>query len=147
MPTSRIRSCNDSSPARPGRTDATRVVLVVDDDRAVALPIAHYFRRLGWSADVASERAEAEALAAHRRYDLAILDLHLAPWGDAGGLDVLDEIGEASPRTAVVMLSGHVSDDARREAERRGARAVLVKPQPLPELARVASALMETARA
>src|SRR5262245_60032613 len=145
MTTSRLRSSNDRSSAGPGRMDATPVVLVVDDDRAVALPIARYFRRLGWSADVASDRAEAEALAAHRRYDLAILDLHLAPWGDAGGLEVLDEIGEASPRTAVVMLSGHVSDAARREAERRGARAVLAKPQPLPELARVASALMEAA--
>src|SRR5262249_32904507 len=137
--------CNDRSSTRPGRRDAAPVVLVVDDDRAVALPIARYFRRLGWTADVASERAEAEALAAHRHYDLAILDLHLAPWGDAGGLEVLDEIGEASPRTPVLMLSGHISDDARREAERRGARAVLAKSQPLPELARVASALMEAA--
>jgi DNA-binding response OmpR family regulator len=147
MTTSCIRSRNDRSAGGAGRTDATRAVLVVDDDQAVALPIARYFRRLGWSADVASERAEAEALAAHRRYDLAILDLHLAPWGDAGGLEVLAEIGEASPRTPVVMLSGHVSDDARKEAERRGARAVLAKPQPLPELARFASALVEAARA
>jgi CheY-like chemotaxis protein len=145
MTTNRFGSRNAQSLARSCRTDATPVVLVVDDDRAVALPIARYFRRLGWTADVASERAEAEALAAHRRYDLAILDLHLAPWGDAGGLEVLDEIGEASPRTPVVMLSGHFSADAMREAERRGARAVLTKPQPLPELARVASALMETA--
>ena len=145
MTTRRIGSRDEGSAWAKG-TDAAPVVLVVDDDQAVALPIARYFRGLGWSADVASEREEAEALAAHRRYDLAILDLHLAPWGGAGGLEVLDEIGETSPSTAVVMLSGHFSDDAAREAERRGARAVLAKPQPLPELARLASALLEAPR-
>jgi CheY-like chemotaxis protein len=120
-------------------------VLVVDDDPAIAMPIARYFQGLGCSADVACEREEAEALAVHRRYDLAILDLHLTSWGGPGGLDVLAEIGEYSPRTAVVVLSGHVTDDTLREAERRGARAVLLKPQPLGELARVAFGFLGTA--
>jgi len=129
-----------SNPTLGGRV--APLVLVVDDDDAVALPIARYFRRLGCVTDVANEREEAEALAVYRRYDLAILDLHLASWGGPGGLDVLDEIRERSPGTTVVVLSGHVTDETLREAERRGARAVLSKPQPLSEIARVAFELV-----
>jgi PleD family two-component response regulator len=71
----RMRTAHESTPYPGHSGHGTPHVLVVDDDQAVAQPIASYFRRLGCATDVASEREEAEALAVYRRYDLAILDL------------------------------------------------------------------------
>jgi DNA-binding NtrC family response regulator len=119
-----MSTAHESTPYPRHSGHGTPHVLVVDDDQAVAQPIASYFRRLGCATDVASEREEAEALAVYRRYDLAILDLHFASWGGPGGLDVLDEIGEHSPGTAVVVLSGHVTHDTLGGAPGRPHRAL-----------------------
>jgi CheY-like chemotaxis protein len=113
-------------------------VLLVDDEPAISIPMASYFRQLGCSTQVAGEAEEAAALAVHRRYDLAILDLRLTRWGGGEGLQVIEEIRRGSPGAAIVVLSAYVDDDAEREARRRGADAVLRKPHPLPGVARVA---------
>jgi CheY-like chemotaxis protein len=113
-------------------------VLLVDDEPAISIPMASYFRQLGCSTQVAGEAEEAAALAVHRRYDLAILDLRLTRWGGGEGLQVIEEVRRGSPGAAIVVLSAYVDDDAEREARRRGADAVLRKPHPLPGVARVA---------
>jgi len=130
-------------PAPPCR----RRALLVDDERAVAQPMAAYLVQLGWTADVACEPEEAAALITHRDYDVAILDLNLTPWGGSEGLGVLTELRQRCAGTAIIVLSAYVSGEAEQEARRCGADAVLRKPLPLPELARLACALMGVARA
>jgi DNA-binding response OmpR family regulator len=117
-------------------------ILLLDDEQAILTPMARYFGKLGFTVDMASEAEEAEALISHRRYDLAILDLRLTKFSDAAGLDVLREVRKRDHWTSVIILSAHVSQDAEEEAVRLGADAVLRKPQPLPELAQLALALM-----
>jgi two-component system, response regulator PdtaR len=117
-------------------------VLLVDDEQAITAPMAHYFRQLGYTADVADEPELAGALAALRRYDLAILDLRLTRWGGCEGLGVLEEIRRTNPWTRVVLLSAHLDDDSETEARRRGVDAVLAKPMPLPSLARIGRGLV-----
>jgi CheY-like chemotaxis protein len=116
-------------------------VLLLDDEEAVLLPTARYFRNLGCTVDVAGEPEEAEALISHRRYDLAILDLRVTRFGGTEGLEVLREIRRRDHATKVIMLSAYVSPEVETEARALGASAVLRKPQPLPDLAHLAFAL------
>lgn len=121
---------------------ATRRILLLDDEQAILIPMSRYFDKLGFAVDMASEPEEAEALISHRRYDLAIIDLRLTKFSDAAGLEVLREIRKRDEETIVIILSAYASDAAQDEAIRLGAKAVLRKPQPLPELAQLALGLM-----
>ena len=125
-------------------TQAHRVrrALLVDDEVSISIPMSRYFRQLGFTTDVAGEVEEAEALALHYRYDLAILDLRLTQWGGGEGLQVVDELRKSNRGATIVMLSACVDEEVEREAKQRGADAVLRKPYPLPELARLAFQLM-----
>lgn len=120
----------------------TRRILLLDDEQAILIPMSRYFEKLGFAVDIASEAEEAEALISHRRYDLAILDLRLTKFSDAAGLEVLREIRKRDEHTSVIVLSAYASEAAQEEAIRLGAKAVLRKPQPLPELAQMALRLM-----
>jgi CheY-like chemotaxis protein len=116
-------------------------VLLLDDEEAVLLPTARYFRSLGCTVDVARESEEAEALISHRRYDLAILDLRVTPFGGTEGLEVLREIRRRDQATSVILLSAYISPEVEAEARALGASSVLRKPLPLPDLAHLAFAL------
>jgi CheY-like chemotaxis protein len=125
---------------------AHKRVLLLDDETSILLPMARYFRGLGCNVDVAREPEEAEALVLHRRYDLAILDLCLTRFGGTEGLEVLREIRRSDRGTRVILLSAYISSEVEEEAWALGADGVLRKPQPLPELAQLALALMGTSR-
>jgi CheY-like chemotaxis protein len=131
----------DASESRPPRAPS---VLLLDDEPAITLPVATYLRRLGWTTQVAAEAEEAMALAMFRRFDLAILDLCLTRWGGGGaeGLAVVEELRRLSPSTRILVLSAHVDADVDAEARRRGADAVLRKPQSLSVVASVGLRLM-----
>src|SRR5260370_35578356 len=64
-------------------------ILLLDDEEAILLPTAKYFRGLGCTVDMAREPEEAEALISHRRYDLVILDPRATRFGGAEGPRVL----------------------------------------------------------
>jgi CheY-like chemotaxis protein len=113
-------------------------ILLVDDEEAILLPIARYFRGLGCVVETAQEPEEAIALLRHRPYDLVLLDLRLTKFGTADGLDVLRDLRERVQPTSVIVLSAHISAEVEEEAIRLGASAVLRKPQNLPDLAQMA---------
>jgi CheY-like chemotaxis protein len=117
-------------------------VLLLDDEEAILLPTARYFRSLGCTVDMAREPEEAEALVSHRRYDLAILDLRVTRFGGTEGLEVLREIRRRDHATSVIVLSAYISPEVEEEARALGADSVIRKPQPLPHLAHLAFALM-----
>jgi DNA-binding response OmpR family regulator len=133
-----VKTPNPDGPKRA----LTRRILLLDDERAILMPMARYFSKLGFTVDMASEAEEAEALISHRRYDLAIIDLRLTRFSDASGLDVLREVRKRDHWTNVIILSAYASPEVEEEAVSLGADAVLRKPQPLPELAQLALALM-----
>jgi CheY-like chemotaxis protein len=138
-------------PAPPARGPMSKVpasskqVLLLDDEEAILLPTARYFRSLGCAVDMAREPEEAEALVNHRRYDLAILDLRVTRFGGTEGLEVLREIRRRDHSTSVIVLSAYISPEVEEEARALGADSVIRKPQPLPDLAHLAFALMGTA--
>jgi DNA-binding response OmpR family regulator len=123
-----------------------RQLLLLDDEEAILLPTAKYFRSLGWTVDLAREAEEGEALISHRHYDLAILDVRVTRFGGTGGLELLREIRRRDHRTSVIVLSAYMSTDMEAEARSLGAAAVLRKPQSLPDLAHLALTVMEGRR-
>ncbi len=122
---------------------AKKRILLLDDERAILVPIARYFRHLGCLVETAQAAEEAIALIRERRYDLALLDVRLSRLGGAEGLEVLRELRKSGAGTRVIMLSAYVSPEVEEEALRVGADAVLRKPQPLAELAKLAFRFME----
>lgn len=118
-----------------------RRVLIVDDERALLDAVSRYFEKLGCTVLTAEEREEAEALLENDRFDLVILDLALTPRGREG-LEILRDVRSSSYGTPVLVLSGLMTDELKAEVWRRGADAVLEKPQALVLVAREALALM-----
>ena len=117
-------------------------LLIVDNEETILFALKRYFSNLRFRVDAASELEEAEALVAHTRYDLVILDLSLTAGGSTEGLEILRFLHTRSPKTQAILLTAFGTPSVEREALRRGARTVLHKPQPLPEIARVAGALL-----
>jgi DNA-binding response OmpR family regulator len=132
--------------APPAARRARPHVLLLDDEESILLPTAIYFRRHGCEVDTAREPEEAEALIQHRSYDLAILDLRVGAVGGAAGLEVLREIRRHDEATSVIVLSAYISSEVEAEAWALGADSVLSKPQPLPDLAQLALALIGSKR-
>jgi two-component system, OmpR family, response regulator len=121
---------------------AKKRILLLDDERAILVPIARYFQNLGCLVEIAEAAEEAITLSRDRGYDLAILDIRLSRLGGVEGLEVLRELRKRDRRTRVIMLSAYVSPEVEEEALRVGADAVLRKPQPLADLAKLAFGLM-----
>lgn len=117
-------------------------ILIVDNEETILFALKRYFSKLRYHVDAACELEEAEALVAHTRYDLVIADLSLTSGGSTEGLEVLRFLRTRSPKTPAILLTAFGTPAVECEARRRGARAVLAKPQPLPELARVAGELV-----
>jgi DNA-binding response OmpR family regulator len=117
-------------------------LLIIDNEETILFALKRYFAQLRYRVDAASELEEAEALVAHTSYDLVIADLSLTAGGTTEGLEILRFLRTKSPATHVILLTAFGTPAVEREAMRRGAEAFLHKPQPLPELARVAEALM-----
>lgn len=112
----------------------TTSVLVVDDAELFRTGLAAALSRAGFL--VAGEAAEAEgavSLAEALQPDIVVLDI-LMP--GLSGLDVVEKIRAASPRTRVVMLSASESEEDLLECIRSGARGYLVKDGSFDDLAR-----------
>ena len=89
-------------PYEPPRTaDASRRILVVDDDPTVAEVVAGYLDRAGYAVDRADDGPTALVRAAAQRPDLVVLDLML-PGMD--GLEVCRRIRGRGP-VPVIMLT------------------------------------------
>jgi DNA-binding NarL/FixJ family response regulator len=86
-----------------------------------------------WAYDVVGAASAAEALAAieRRRHDLVVLDLVLP---DGHGLDVLDALRTAWPRTPVVVLTAQSRPTVVRRLVELGVQGIVTKGAPLREL-------------
>jgi DNA-binding response OmpR family regulator len=116
-------------------------MLLVDDEPALLLPMTRYFTRMGYDVSSAQKKDEALAVLTREIFDIVILDVRLDGENN-DGLDILQHVGQ----TPVLVLSGLAATDVGAYASSLGAAAVLQKPQPLHEIARVAADLMNTPR-
>jgi CheY-like chemotaxis protein len=117
-------------------------ILVVDDEEPILFALREYFTALGYEVDAAREAAEAQAFLCRVRYDLVIADLRLCGSQGAQGLEVLAHAREQAPATKTILLTAYGSPEVEREARDRGVDALLHKPKPLPEVARIVVGLL-----
>ena len=124
----------------PRLAASAKRLLILDDEEAILLPVARYLTERGYAVVSAREPEEAEALLECDWFDLVILDLSLTPFGfGRSGLEVLSDLRAHLPWLPVIVLSANVCPEVEEEARRLNADAVLSKPQPLAELARIAA--------
>jgi CheY-like chemotaxis protein len=109
-------------------------VLVVDDESEFIDSLAKLLRRRGFEVEVASDGAHAVERVLAKPIEVALLDVKM-PGMD--GFQTLAEIKRVSPRTQVVLLTGHLSEAEEQDGLASGAYAYLLKPHPIPDLVAV----------
>jgi DNA-binding response OmpR family regulator len=123
----------------------TKRILLVDDEEPILHAMGRYLTRSGFIVDCARELEEAEALLSCFPYDLVIADLSLTEPNSQEGLEIIRHARRISPHTRLILLTAQGSAAMEKEARRRGCDAMFLKPKPLPELMKIAVALMESA--
>jgi CheY-like chemotaxis protein len=105
------------------------VVLIADDNRLLLSTLAMVLRAKGHEVIEADSGADALELAARRRPDAAIIDLHMPI---VTGAEVADRLQLL--RIPFVLLSAYDESDVREAARALGARGYLLKPTTEDEL-------------
>jgi putative two-component system response regulator len=119
-------------------------ILIIDDEPANLEVLRRLLERAGFSRiQTTTDPREAATLYVDFRPDLILLDLHM-PHMD--GLAVMAELNEIAEATylPILMLTGDVSPEARRDALSRGAKDFLHKPFNRDEVVLRINTLLET---
>ena len=100
-------------------------VLVVDDEEIVRHTLKALLNHQGYQVDCAEDGNSGLRALEHGRYDLVFVDLRM-PGLD--GMGFLSRSKEIRPHIPVIIITGHGSNDARKEALAAGAFGFLPKP-------------------
>jgi len=122
------------------RPKPTRLLLVDDEKGYLAVLSKRLSRR---NLEVVTASTGTEAIQALRRsdFDVAVVDLKME---DMDGLEVLKVFKKMDPSLAVIILTGHGSEQAARDGVALGAFDYLTKPCDLEELLAKISQAMKT---
>jgi putative two-component system response regulator len=119
-------------------------LLVVDDEVANVEVLIRTLTRAGFTrVESTSDSREVASLYVQHRPDLILLDLHMPHLDGLDVMDQLNEIAEAS-YLPILILSGDLTPEARREALSRGAKDFVNKPFQADELLLRIKTLLET---
>ncbi len=108
--------------------EGDEVVLVVDDYQDIALVLQDFLQHRGLKTLTAGSAEEARQILERMPVALVLLDINLP---DANGTALISVIKDASPNTAIVMLSAATDLHTALECLRHGADDYLTKPVPL----------------
>jgi DNA-binding NtrC family response regulator len=106
-------------------------ILFADDERSLQEFMRSELPRLGHEVTVCPDGKSAVKSLEKATFDAAILDLRMP---GLNGIEVLDQIKQASPDTEVVIMTGHASMETAIEAVRLGAFDYVTKPCKLAEI-------------
>lgn len=110
------------------RTSKHARILIVDDEPANVDLLRRMLERAGFvRLESTNDPREAAALYVKLRPDLILLDLHMPGMDGLEVMDQLNQIAEAS-YLPILMLTGDMTPEARREALSRGAKDFVNKP-------------------
>jgi signal transduction histidine kinase len=109
----------------------SRLVLIVDDDEALAENVAEIVATLDVEAKIARDRKGALAMARAHDFDVALIDVRL-PDGD--GMSLLEPLRAISPFAQLVMVTGNATIEGAIAAVRGDAFAYVLKPVSPPDL-------------
>lgn len=121
--------------------EGNRRILLVDDD-ADMLRALQRCLRIDFEVHVADAgKIALQMLQDDPAYAAALVDLHMLPMG---GLEILKRIGEISPATKRIAITGMIEPDPMPELERLGVLRFLSKPCAVTDLIReIESAVTE----
>jgi DNA-binding NtrC family response regulator len=100
-------------------------LLIVDDDDTLLEAMSQRFIRKGLNVSCARSGAEALECVEQKRFDVALLDLHLP---DLSGIELLGKLKELYPEIEAIMLTAHGSMETAIQAMKAGAYDYLTKP-------------------
>jgi DNA-binding NtrC family response regulator len=106
-------------------------ILFVDDEEDFVRTVAERMQLRNLGGDVALSGQQALAMLAADPPDVMVLDLRMP---DIDGLEVLRRVKVTCPGVAVIIMTGHGSEQDEEEARRLGAAAYLRKPTDINEL-------------
>jgi DNA-binding NarL/FixJ family response regulator len=130
-----------ASSSAPRSTQGVRPrVLIADDHPILRGAFGKLLTNAGY--DVVAEAADGEEavrLALSERPDVVLLD-RVMPRG--GGLEAAKRIAAAAPEIRVVVISGHIDDEALEEARAAGAAGFIAKTATWSQLAAILEAVL-----
>ncbi len=106
-------------------------LLLVDDEQGYLHVLKKRLSRRGVNVTVAYSGAEGIQILRKGDFDAAVVDLKME---DMDGIEVLKVFKKMDPEMAVLILTGHGSEQAAREGLSEGAYDYLTKPCELSEL-------------
>lgn len=107
-------------------------VLIVDDNIEILKLLKKVLETKKWRVFTVPTGESALAVLAKEKIDLILLDIRLP---GKSGLDILKEIKEKYPNTAVIMITGFgYNDELVNESVRLGAAGYVSKGMPMNEL-------------
>ena len=119
-------------------------ILIVDDEAANVELLRRLLERAGFSRlDSTNDPREAAPMFKRLGPDLVLLDLHMPHMDGLQVIDELNELGHAS-YLPILMLTGDMTPEARREALSRGAKDFVNKPFHADEVLLRIRTLLET---
>ena len=101
------------------------VILVVDDEASICSSLCNVLEDENYTTFSASNGQEALEMLKEHKPDLVFLDIWMPGWD---GIETLERIKKISPKTEVIMISGHATIANALEATRRGAFDIIEKP-------------------
>jgi putative two-component system response regulator len=126
------------------RTFKNARILIVDDEPGNVDLLRRLLERAGFSRlESTNDPRDAAGLYVKFRPDLILLDLHMPHMDGLAVMDELNQIAEAS-YLPILMLTGDVTQEAKREALSRGAKDFLNKPFHSDEVLLRIGTLLET---
>jgi len=115
-------------------------VLVVDDEPSMVDFLSVLFEGEGYEVQTATSVEAARQAIAETTFDLVLSDIMMP---DGNGLDLLRDIKQCSPQTAVIMMTAYSSNKSAIEAMKDGAFNYLAKPFDVEELKMLARGALE----
>ncbi len=118
-------------------------VLLVDDERKLAVLLAGELTDAGHSVLTAQDGRTAIQLIKEQAFDVVVTDIRME---EVDGLALLRAVKDACPDTDVIMMTAYASIETTVEALRKGAADYLIKPFPPEELVLAVERLVERQR-
>ena len=106
-------------------------ILVIDDERSIRNTLKDILEYEKYEVDLAEDGIKALEKVKTAEYDIILCDIKM-PGMD--GIEVLEKLGEITPDTPVVMISGHGNIDTAVDSIKKGAFDYIEKPLDLNRL-------------
>jgi two-component system, sensor histidine kinase RpfC len=103
-------------------------ILVADDNGTNRIIISKILERAGHNVDLVENGEQALDILENKRYDLAIMDMHMPVLHGLEALKIFRMSDRMVPRMPIVILTANATIEAKRECEEAGVDAFLTKP-------------------